>query len=67
METQEFQLSPSERVILTAKASGADRRGIAPDWVALQSLKQFGLIDEIAQGHKVTAAGRRVLASGRGA
>ena len=54
-----------ERSMLGAIAGGADLDDIAPDWVALQRLRQFGLIDEISQGHRVTAAGRRVLASGR--
>ena len=52
--------------MLGAIAGGADLDDIAPDWVTLQRLRQFGLIDEIPDGHKVTAAGRRVLASGQG-
>ena len=65
METPEIWLSPSERTVLATVAGGADRSEIAPDWVALHRLKQFGLIEEASLGHKVTAAGRRVLASGR--
>ena len=66
METPEIWLSPSERSMLGAIAGGADLDDIAPDWVALQRLRQFGLVEEISEGHKVTAAGRRVLASGQG-
>jgi ribosomal protein S19E (S16A) len=51
--------------MLGALAGGADLDDIAPDWVALQRLRQFGLVGEISQGHKITAAGRRVLASGQ--
>jgi hypothetical protein len=66
METPEIPLSPSERSMLAALAGGVELVEIAPDWVALQRLRQFGLVDEVSRGHKVTAAGRRVLASGQG-
>jgi ribosomal protein S19E (S16A) len=66
METPEIPLSSSERSMLAALAGGVGLDEIAPDWVALQRLRQFGLIDEVSQGHKVTPAGRRVLASGQG-
>ena len=52
--------------MLSAVAAGVELDEIAPDWVALQRLRQFGLIDEISQGHKVNAEGRRALASGQG-
>ena len=52
--------------MLGAIAGGTQFDEIAFDWVALQRLKQFGLIEEGSQGHKVTAEGRRTLASGQG-
>ena len=63
MKTPEIWLSPSERIVLTAIVGGAEQAAL--DWVAVQRLKQFGLIEETSQGHMVTAEGRRVLASGR--
>ena len=66
MNAPTIWLSPSERGLLSALAGGAEFDDIAFDWVALQRLKQFGLIEEGSQGHKVTAEGRRALASGQG-
>jgi hypothetical protein len=62
METPEISLSTSERRILTAVASGASPLEMPPDWLALQRLRQFGLVEEISLGHKITPEGQQVLA-----
>jgi hypothetical protein len=61
METPEISLSPSERLMLAAVATGTETQHMPPDWLALQRLKQFGLVEQISLGYKITAEGQRVL------
>ena len=62
METPEISLSTSERRMLASVANGASPLEMPPDWLALQRLRQFGLVEELSLGHKITAEGQRVLA-----
>ena len=60
MDPNEPQLSESEERILRALIEG-DPDPPALDWVALQHLKQRGLVEESAAGPKITAEGKRAL------
>jgi hypothetical protein len=65
MKTPDVKLSPSERAMLIALASGTEH-DFAFDWVALQRLKSFGFVEETPTGLKSTAEGRRALLRAQG-
>jgi ribosomal protein S19E (S16A) len=58
-------LSNADERILRALASGETHQ-IAIDWVALQHLKQKGLVEDTSTGPKITEKGRQAMATGRG-
>jgi hypothetical protein len=61
MLTQDnFRLSPSEKLTLRYIAEG-DLHPRELDWLAIQRLKQAGLLDIRPQGFKMTDEGRRAL------
>ena len=60
METPEMTLSGSERDTLRSLAYGRDA-GVPIDWLAIQRLKRFGLVEETDNGPKITAAGKRTV------
>jgi hypothetical protein len=62
METPEIGLSGSERDTLRSLAYGREA-GVALDWLAVQRLKRFGLVEETDLGPKITADGKRTIAS----
>jgi hypothetical protein len=53
-------LSPSEKLTLRALAEG-EFHPHQLDWLALQRLRQAGLIEERSTGPGITAEGRRAL------
>jgi ribosomal protein S19E (S16A) len=62
METPEIALSGSERDTLRSLAYGREF-GVSLDWLAFQRLKRFGLVEETDIGPRITAAGKRTVAS----
>jgi hypothetical protein len=61
MATQDnIRLSPSEKLTLRYVADG-ELHASELDWIALQRLKQAGLLQARPQGLKMTEEGRRVL------
>ena len=58
MESNEPAISNSDERLLRALATG---EVITFDWVALQHLKQKGLVEETPAGPKITDAGRRAI------
>jgi ribosomal protein S19E (S16A) len=60
MKTPEVALSGSERNVLRFLAYGGGG-GFPTDWLAIQRLKRFGLVEESDSGPKITAEGRRTV------
>ena len=58
-------MSNSDERILRALASGEPYQ-IAIDWVALQHLKQRGLVEETSTGPKITDKGRQAMGTTHG-
>ena len=57
METPDIVLSGSERDTLRNLAYGREF-GVSLDWIAVQRLKRFGLVEETDLGPKITAGKR---------
>lgn len=64
METPEVSLNSSERLALSSLAQW-NAQEFTLDWIALQRLKSFGLVEETPQGLKLTATGRRAVGRAR--
>ena len=62
MEPDEPRLSRTDEHLLRVLASGEPYE-ITLDWVALQHLKQKGLVEETPAGLKLTDKGRRAIAT----
>jgi hypothetical protein len=62
MDTDEPKLSKSEEAILRALA-GSEQVYPTLDWVALQHLRQRGLVEVTPSGPKITDKGRRAMSS----
>jgi ribosomal protein S19E (S16A) len=60
METPEIALSGSERDTLRSLAYGREA-GVPIDWLAIQRLKRFGLVEETDYGPRVTTEGKRIV------
>jgi hypothetical protein len=60
MQRDEPRLSKSEEFILRA-LSGGEQHGAMLDWVALQHLRQKGLVEITAMGPKITDKGRQAI------
>ena len=61
MDTQDaIRLSPSEGLTLRYIAEG-EFHPTELDWLAIQRLKQSGLVEERRDGPSITAEGRRAL------
>jgi hypothetical protein len=60
MQADEPRLGKSDETILRALSSG-EQHDVTPDWVALQHLRQKGLIEMTPLGPKITDKGRRAI------
>ena len=60
MKTPDIVLSGSERDTLRNLAYGREY-GVSLDWIAVQRLKRFGLVEETDLGPKITAEGKRTV------
>jgi hypothetical protein len=65
MEPDEPKLSKSDEAILRVLSSG-EQRAATFDWVALQHLRQKGLVEMTPAGPKITEKGRRAISSSQG-
>ncbi len=62
MEPDEPKVSHSEARLLRM-LSGGDPNPVMLDWVALQHLKQKGLVEESQGGPRITDKGRQAIRS----
>ncbi len=60
MESSDSRLSPSEKRTLQHLVEG-EFHASELDWIALQRMKGFGLVEEQSAGVAISEEGRRVL------
>jgi ribosomal protein S19E (S16A) len=62
MEPDEPKLSKSDETVLRALSSG-EQNHLTLDWVAIQHLRQKGLVEVTPSGPKITDKGRQAIRS----